>query len=85
MEQLHIGFEAFKNHVRVKGGCYYCILSTYNIAIDEFETSVYPCNSEGKITDREDVYKRWYDTRKEMIAGHAEIMTNLSDYLEGVI
>lgn len=85
MTQIYFALEAFKSHVRVKGGRYFCIFSAYNPSLEEFETCIYPCDIEGNITSHVDVYKTWYSTRKEMIEGHKSIMTSPSDYLEGVI
>lgn len=61
-------------------GNYYYVDSRYTFD-HGYETMVFPCDSNGKVTNWRDLYANWYDTNTEMEIGHAETIANLANIL----
>lgn len=80
-----IKVEAFNNVVGIKGGRFFLVTSSFDFDDGCFKTAVYKSDIDGNITDLEELYVNWWDTREEMRQMHADIAFNLTDFLEGVI
>lgn len=57
-------------------GKYYLVDSCYTFYCG-FETMIFMCNDDGKVTDWSDLYVEHYNTKSEMKIRHYEIVSEL--------
>lgn len=72
--------EALSNIVELEGNYYY-IDSCYTFD-HGYETMIFPCDSNGNVTDWGELYAEWYEDRAAMEARHKEIVADLKSTFE---
>lgn len=72
--------DALTNIVELDGNYYY-IDSCYTLD-QGYETMIFPCDSNGNVTDWGELYAEWYNTRTEMESRHKEIVADLKGTFE---
>lgn len=72
--------DALSDIVELNGNYYY-IDSCYTMD-HGYETMIFPCDSNGEVTDWGELYAEWYDSRTEMANRHKAIVADLKGTFE---